>query len=573
MANLNLSLVLKADASGFKGELREAGGALRGFGTDASKSVAAAQTVVGRLRAQGGQIVSAVQGSLGRLGQLAQQASDVAVGLGSGQGLGTVILQQGTQIASIFGPTGAVVGAGVALVALGAKFITFKEDAGESVRAAAEAIEASIKSINASLGSGLTSAEKIIKEFEGLPSALRGLDILRQDRTLRELTQDAEAAGDAIEKVLGELGRAAGPTSTELWRWSAAAASRSGWSGARGAGGSRGVPGRDDHRYRAVAPARGGRRRGGRRGPDADRRSGRGLRGATAHAEQSIRDLEAAGGSIRSLADGVETEGGRILSQLRGIDQATEDTGNAFLDLYNRVVGQSYVPDLVTEAGGWFDRLKSDMTTSTGEATSAVAEAFAGLDRQVSYRLGSMIAHNKLALTDFASFAQDVLGQILGGLIGAGINAGIGSLFAPATAGATFNPATATGPEVLHAGGIVGAPGNPRRGGVPWAAFLGADRYHRGGIAGLRPGEVPVIAMRGERITPAGQAAGGSMTVVINDQRRGGVAIETRERRGAGGDRILEVTIRDTMSRSLARGEQDAAMAARFGLRPGLAGR
>ena len=253
--------------------------------------------------------------------------------------------------------------------------------------------------------------------------------------------------------------------------------------------------------------------------------------------------------------------------------KATEDTGNAFLDLYNRVVGQSYVPDLVTEAGGWFDRLKSDMTTSTGEATSAVAEAFAGLDRQVSYRLGSMIAHNKLALTDFASFAQDVLGQILGGLIGAGINAGIGSLFAPATAGATFNPATATGPEVLHAGGIVGAPGNPRRGGVPWAAFLGADRYHRGGIAGLRPGEVPVIAMRGERITPAGQAAGSSMTVVIDDQRRGGEAIETRERRGAGGDRILEVTIRDTMSRSLARGEQDAAMAARFGLRPGLAGR
>jgi len=68
---------------------------------------------------------------------------------------------------------------------------------------------------------------------------------------------------------------------------------------------------------------------------------------------------------------------------------------------------------------------------------------------------------------------------------------------------------------VLHAGGIVGAAGNPRRAGVPAAAWIGAPRYHQGV---LRAGEVPAILMRGETVTPAGQAAGGNMIVLYNTQ-------------------------------------------------------
>jgi len=56
--------------------------------------------------------------------------------------------------------------------------------------------------------------------------------------------------------------------------------------------------------------------------------------------------------------------------------------------------------------------------------------------------------------------------------------------------------------QVLHDGGVAGEAG-PRRG-VPALAFAGAQRFHEGGIAGLRPGEIPAILERGERVIPRG---------------------------------------------------------------------
>lgn len=54
------------------------------------------------------------------------------------------------------------------------------------------------------------------------------------------------------------------------------------------------------------------------------------------------------------------------------------------------------------------------------------------------------------------------------------------------------------GVGVAHTGGVVGARTAARR--VSPAVFAGAVRYHLGGIAGLRPGEVPTILQRGEEI-------------------------------------------------------------------------
>ena len=53
----------------------------------------------------------------------------------------------------------------------------------------------------------------------------------------------------------------------------------------------------------------------------------------------------------------------------------------------------------------------------------------------------------------------------------------------------------------------------------PAAAFLGAPRFHQGGMIGLRPGEVPIIAERGERILPrgAGVAVPPPPVIIINN--------------------------------------------------------
>ncbi|HPG88678.1 MAG TPA: phage tail length tape measure family protein [Hyphomicrobium sp.] len=84
-----------------------------------------------------------------------------------------------------------------------------------------------------------------------------------------------------------------------------------------------------------------------------------------------------------------------------------------------------------------------------------------------------------------------------------------------ATAGGLFGGAIL--PGILHSGGIAGNDNVPRRAVSP-LAFAGAARYHNGGIAGLKPDEVPAILQEGERVLSRNQTAaydrGGNSQVV-----------------------------------------------------------
>lgn len=70
-------------------------------------------------------------------------------------------------------------------------------------------------------------------------------------------------------------------------------------------------------------------------------------------------------------------------------------------------------------------------------------------------------------------------------------------------------------PGILHKGGVAGSDGYGHGRAVSPSAFTGAKRYHKGGIAGLQPGEVPAILQRGEVVLPRGTKAGGSQAVHI----------------------------------------------------------
>lgn len=77
-------------------------------------------------------------------------------------------------------------------------------------------------------------------------------------------------------------------------------------------------------------------------------------------------------------------------------------------------------------------------------------------------------------------------------------------------------------PEIQHTGGIAGSGGNTRA--VPPGVFDGAHRFATGGIAGLRPDEVPIIAHRREEVVtpkdPRHRANGGAdpVNVTVNLQ-------------------------------------------------------
>jgi hypothetical protein len=130
----------------------------------------------------------------------------------------------------------------------------------------------------------------------------------------------------------------------------------------------------------------------------------------------------------------------------------------------------------------------------------------------------------ELARVLLRTFALEPLAQALG--------AGISSFFAPA---APSGPATGPGglavgggvPSQLHQGGVVGRDGVPRL--VDPSMFIGARRHHAGGPV-LGPGEVPIIAMRGETVVPRGAGAAPVVNLTVVNQASGAMA-ETRERR------------------------------------------
>lgn len=66
------------------------------------------------------------------------------------------------------------------------------------------------------------------------------------------------------------------------------------------------------------------------------------------------------------------------------VSDKAKAVGDAFFTLYDRVVGHSYVPDMVDEIGQHMARLQTNMVAPATKATQTAAEAFRALEQQVS---------------------------------------------------------------------------------------------------------------------------------------------------------------------------------------------
>ena len=151
-------------------------------------------------------------------------------------------------------------------------------------------------------------------------------------------------------------------------------------------------------------------------------------------------------------------------------------------------------------------------------------------------------------VTDLAvlQFRKAVLGPIANALSSAFAGPDIGGSVAAA---------------VSHTGGMVGISGYTRS--VPAMAFAGAPRMHAGGMAGLRPDEVPTILQRGERVLNRRETAQyGARTgphpveITVNVQgARGNREIEEMVDRGVSG--ALQQYDRLIAPRTVARVSQD----------------
>jgi len=173
----------------------------------------------------------------------------------------------------------------------------------------------------------------------------------------------------------------------------------------------------------------------------------------------------------------------------------TDADRNAIEEVRQRVLGlKGAVTDLQAT-------MKSSATSGLATAltdieTGAKSGKAALLDMVGSFAKSMLEVLNKKLAEQLVGQFANAVGNNSSGFLGF-----LSSLFGGGTS-STSSAGTSVGATYAHTGAVIGGAGGWRQT-VPAAVFAFAPRYHTGGIAGLRPNEVPAVLQTGEEVLTA----------------------------------------------------------------------
>ncbi len=176
------------------------------------------------------------------------------------------------------------------------------------------------------------------------------------------------------------------------------------------------------------------------------------------------------------------------------LNAQTNDQQRQNLDLLEQIILANQEVAESTYGQETLERIKQTRA-ELGNVSKKIIEAQAVNEQFASgftNAFEEFIDGTKSAKDAFRSFIADFLRQIAKAILQA--------LVLKAIQSTGFGGLVSGAAGVAHTGGIAGNFKSYRR--VDPSLFAGAMRYHTGGIAGLRPGEVPAILKAGEEILP-----------------------------------------------------------------------
>ena len=162
----------------------------------------------------------------------------------------------------------------------------------------------------------------------------------------------------------------------------------------------------------------------------------------------------------------------------------------------------------------WIDGMKAALQELGEEGASAADQAREATENAFQGMEDALVAFVTTGKLSFSGFVDSIIADLARIAVRRAITEPLAdALFnaLPGLFGGGPAPAAANGANLFgrlqagvgHTGAIAGQPGGVSRA-VPAAIFAAAPRYHSGGVAGLRPDEVPIIAQRGEAVLPRG---------------------------------------------------------------------
>lgn len=105
--------------------------------------------------------------------------------------------------------------------------------------------------------------------------------------------------------------------------------------------------------------------------------------------------------SVRRLYDGVKTWlQDKLGSVLNWVSNKAKEVGDAFFQLYDRVVGHSYVPDMVEEIGQWMAKLDETMVKPARRSTDEAAKAFEEVRDRANAAMEGLLTDQERAWRD-----------------------------------------------------------------------------------------------------------------------------------------------------------------------------
>ena len=109
-------------------------------------------------------------------------------------------------------------------------------------------------------------------------------------------------------------------------------------------------------------------------------------------------------GFVRRMVEGVTTWlKGRLFDVLNGVISKVKGVSDAFFRLYDAVVGNSYVPDMVEGVAAWMAKLDAGMVVPARNATDATKQAFERLRDDVANIMDRLLTDTERAARQLAA--------------------------------------------------------------------------------------------------------------------------------------------------------------------------